>query len=234
MPVSRDGSSRTSNTLAWLSSSSGVSRSARSVPGPAWFSAAATNRLRGCAGDCRCRARRLVQADGQHPRIGVERGLHPVAVMGVDVHVGHPLDAVFQQPGDRDRRVVVHAEPAGTRGHGVMHAARDAGAGPRPGSPRSPGPTPGAYRLVPGAQPERHAGLGSTARTGARAAWSVPRAPGPADGRARSDSQPAARPRSGARCRSSATPSLPPPCCAGSPARRRFSADPLSQPVSRS
>ena len=49
MPVSRDASSRTSNTLTRLSSSPGVSRSAGSVPRPAWFSAAATNRLRGAA-----------------------------------------------------------------------------------------------------------------------------------------------------------------------------------------
>ena len=69
----------------------------------------------------------LVQADRQHPRIGVERGLHPVAVVRVDVHVADPLGALSQQPGDRDRHVVVDAEPAGMRGHGVMHAARDAG-----------------------------------------------------------------------------------------------------------
>ena len=47
MPVSRAASSRTSNTLARRNSSSGVSKSASSVPRPAWFKAAATNRSRG-------------------------------------------------------------------------------------------------------------------------------------------------------------------------------------------
>ncbi len=47
MAVNRAASSRTSNTLARRSASSGVSKSACSVPRPAWFNAAATNRLPG-------------------------------------------------------------------------------------------------------------------------------------------------------------------------------------------
>ena len=42
----------------------------------------------------RCREQRhgvLVQRDRQHPRVVVERGLHPVAVVDVDVDVGDPL-----------------------------------------------------------------------------------------------------------------------------------------------
>ncbi len=72
----------------------------------------------------------LVQADRQHPRIVIERGLHPVAVVRVNVHVGDALGAASQQPRDRDRDVVADAEPAGMRGHRVMHAARDGRAGP--------------------------------------------------------------------------------------------------------
>ena len=109
----------------------------------------------------------LVQADREHPRIGVERGLHPVAVVRVDVHVGDPLGALSQQPGDRDRRVVVNAEPAGVGGHGVVHAARDAGpvlSRARPDSAgRGQGPPghqrrrlvhAGEDRVVLGAEPE--------------------------------------------------------------------------------
>ena len=109
----------------------------------------------------------LVHADRQHPRIGVERGLHPIAVVRVDIHVGDALGAVSQQPGDCDRRVVVHAEPAGVRGHGMMHAARDAGpvlsrAGPdsagrcqgRPGNQRRRLVHAGKDRVILGAQPE--------------------------------------------------------------------------------
>ena len=47
MPVSRAASSRTSDTLARRSASSGVSKPACSVPRPAWFNAPATNRLQG-------------------------------------------------------------------------------------------------------------------------------------------------------------------------------------------
>ncbi len=47
-----------SNTLARSRSSSGVSRSNRSVPRPASVRTSATCRLGGCAGCCRCRGRR--------------------------------------------------------------------------------------------------------------------------------------------------------------------------------
>ncbi len=113
----------------------------------------------------------LVQADGQYPRVVIKRGLYPVAVVRVDVHVGDALGALPQQPGDRDRDVVVHAEPAGMRGHGVVHAARDAGPvlgrpGPhragrgrgRPGHQRRCLVHAGEDRVVLGAQPEHPLG----------------------------------------------------------------------------
>jgi calcium-translocating P-type ATPase len=71
------------------------------------------------------RGRVLVQADRQHPRVVVEDRLHPVAVVHVDVDVRDALGAARQQPGDRDRRIVVDAEPAGPIGHRVMQPARD-------------------------------------------------------------------------------------------------------------
>ena len=110
----------------------------------------------------------LVQADRQHPRVGVERGLHPVAVVRVDVHVGDAPGALPKQPGDRDRRVVVDPEPARAGGHRVMHAARDAGpmldrARPDGTGCGQGGPGhqcrrlmhAGEDRVVPGAQPGR-------------------------------------------------------------------------------
>ena len=57
------------------------------------------------------RQRVLVQRDRQHPRVGVEGGLDAVAVVHVDVDVGDAVEPVVEQPGDRDRAVVVHAEP---------------------------------------------------------------------------------------------------------------------------
>ena len=51
------------------------------------------------------RARVLVQADREHPRVVVERGLHAVAVVHVDVDVGDALAPVGEQPcGCRARR----------------------------------------------------------------------------------------------------------------------------------
>jgi hypothetical protein len=44
-------------------------------------------------------------------------------VVDVDVHVGDPLDAALEQPGDGDGRVVVHAESRSPIGHGVVQAA---------------------------------------------------------------------------------------------------------------
>ncbi len=84
-------------------------------------------RLRWPAGAGEQQVRGLVQADREHPRVVVEGGLHAVAVMHVDVHVGDPLGALAQQPGDRDGRVVVDAEAAGTGPHRMMQSAADAG-----------------------------------------------------------------------------------------------------------
>jgi len=109
----------------------------------------------------------LVQADRQHPGVVVERGLHPVAVVRVDVHVGDAPGTLPKQPGDRDRHVVVDPEPARAGGHRVMHAARDAGpvlGRARPDSTGCGQGGPGHQcrrllhagedRVVPGAQPE--------------------------------------------------------------------------------
>ena len=66
----------------------------------------------------------LVQADRQHPGIVVESRLHAVAVVRVDVDVGHPAHAVGEQPRDGDGRIVVDAEARGLRRHRVVQAAR--------------------------------------------------------------------------------------------------------------
>ncbi len=73
------------------------------------------------------RGRMLVQADRQHPRVVPERGLHTVTVMHVDVDVRDSLGALLEQPGNRDRRVVVDAEAAGVAAHGMVQAASNAG-----------------------------------------------------------------------------------------------------------
>ncbi len=114
----------------------------------------------------------LVQADRQDPRVVPERRLHAVAVVRVHVDVGDPLGALAQQPGDRDGRVVVDAEPAGVgrpwRGAGRRRCWRRA-APPRPDGPgrgqRGPGHQggrlvhAGEHRVVLGAEPvhQQHA-----------------------------------------------------------------------------
>jgi hypothetical protein len=65
----------------------------------------------------------LVEADRQDPRIGGERRLDTVAVVGVHVDVRDPRHALGQQPGDRDRGVVVDAEAGRPAGHRVVQAA---------------------------------------------------------------------------------------------------------------
>ena len=51
----------------------------------------------------------LVEADGHHLRVGVEDVLGAVAVVNVDVDIGHAV-AAFAQPGDGDGGVVVDTE----------------------------------------------------------------------------------------------------------------------------
>ena len=63
--------------------------------------------------------RPLVVADEQHPRIGVERGLRAVAVMGVDVDDDDALAGVGQRGGD-DRDVGDDAEAHRLHGGGVV------------------------------------------------------------------------------------------------------------------
>ena len=67
----------------------------------------------------------LVHRDGEHPRVVPEGALDAVAVVHVDVDVGDPLGALLEQPGDRDRRVVVDAEAAAGSGHRVVQPAGD-------------------------------------------------------------------------------------------------------------
>jgi hypothetical protein len=64
-----------------------------------------------------------MNGDGQHSRVVEEHGLHPVAVVHVDIDVGDPLCAVPEQPGDDDGRVVVDAEAAGLLRHGVVQTS---------------------------------------------------------------------------------------------------------------
>ena len=65
----------------------------------------------------------LVQRDRQDLIAFVERRLHAIAVMRVDVDVGHPHAAIGELGAD-DRRIVVDAEPRGPVAHRVMKAAR--------------------------------------------------------------------------------------------------------------
>ena len=62
----------------------------------------------------------LVEADREDVRVVPEHPLDAVAVVGVDVHVGDPTGAVVAEPADRDRDVVVDAEPARPVRHGVV------------------------------------------------------------------------------------------------------------------
>ena len=65
----------------------------------------------------------LVDRDRQHPRVVPEDRLHAVAMVYVHVDVGDPLDASGEHPGDRDGRIVVHAEPRRARRHRMVQAA---------------------------------------------------------------------------------------------------------------
>ena len=69
------------------------------------------------------RPRRLVQRDGQDPRVVPERVLDAVAVVHVDVDVGDALGALLQRPGDGDGEVVVDAEARRGLGHRVVQPA---------------------------------------------------------------------------------------------------------------
>jgi len=103
---------------------------------------------------------------GQHPRIEVERGLHTVAVMGIDVDVRDLAHPRLEQRGDAQRGVVVDAETRRVIGHRVVQSAAEvdraiglaAGDRPRRGH-RSPGDQrrglvhPGEDRMVRGAEP---------------------------------------------------------------------------------
>src|SRR5215211_8072159 len=65
--------------------------------------------------------------DGQDIGVAIEHPLHTIAVVGVGVDVGD-ADAgmLLSEARDRDAGVVVDAEAAGPRTHGVVQPARDA------------------------------------------------------------------------------------------------------------
>ena len=64
----------------------------------------------------------LVEGQRQHARVVPVDRLDPVAVMDVEVHV-QDAQPVPPRTGDRQRRVVVDAEPRGSVGHRVMEPA---------------------------------------------------------------------------------------------------------------
>ena len=66
----------------------------------------------------------LVGGDGEHVRVTVERELHAVAVMRVDVHVGD-LQTALAQRQDGQHRVVDVAEAGGAVRHRVVKPARE-------------------------------------------------------------------------------------------------------------
>ena len=114
------------------------------------------------------RPRMLVQRDRQNPRVLPERRLHPVPVVHVHIHVRDPLGAQLQQPGDRQRGVVVDAEPGRAARHRVVQPAGEVHrvqrvtaphglGGPHrlPGDQRGRLVHPGERRIVLGPQPVR-------------------------------------------------------------------------------
>ncbi len=69
------------------------------------------------------RPRMLVQRDGQYPRVLPERRLHPVAVVHIHIDVRDPLGTQLQQPGDRQRGVVVDTETGRPARHRMVQSA---------------------------------------------------------------------------------------------------------------
>ena len=61
--------------------------------------------------------------DREHSRIPPEDRLRTITVVDVDVDVRDPPDAVREQPRDRDRRVVVHAESRRSGRHRVVETS---------------------------------------------------------------------------------------------------------------
>ena len=66
-----------------------------------------------------------MQADRHDPRVGVEGGLHTVAVVHVDVDVRDLRRAACEQFADAEHDVVEDAESAGIAAHRVVQAAGD-------------------------------------------------------------------------------------------------------------
>ena len=67
----------------------------------------------------------FVQRNGQDARIVPEDALRAVAVVRIDVDVGHPPDAAVEQPLDREGGVVVDAKTARALPGGVVHPAAE-------------------------------------------------------------------------------------------------------------
>ena len=84
--------------------------------------AAAAPPLVGESGAGKEEATALVKRDGEDLVGLVERGLHPIAVVRVDVDVRDLHPAVGEKTTD-DRRVVVDAETGGVTAHRVMEPA---------------------------------------------------------------------------------------------------------------
>ena len=62
---------------------------------------------------------RLVKRNGQNIRVVIKSGLHPVAVVGVNVNVGHP-PACGQHTLDSDRPIAKDAKAGGKIPPGMM------------------------------------------------------------------------------------------------------------------
>ena len=67
---------------------------------------------------------RFVHRNRQHPIIPKKGILHPVAMMGVHIYVGHPHPPA-QEVMNRQRRIVEHAETRSMARRGVMQPARN-------------------------------------------------------------------------------------------------------------
>ncbi len=40
----------------------------------------------------------LMDRDGEHPRIGIERALYAITVMDIDIEIGDAVETVVEQP----------------------------------------------------------------------------------------------------------------------------------------
>ncbi len=73
----------------------------------------------------------LVNRNQPHARLPRQCGLYPVAVMGVQIHIENPPEAIVQQAQNPQNRIVEIAEAAGPVGPAMVGAARRAVDQPR-------------------------------------------------------------------------------------------------------